>query len=117
MTDRRKVKQLMKIWIALAGIAVILSYAAFRAKDLAEGPVIAVSSPRNGETVHDSLVSIRGTARNISFLSLNGNRIFTDESGAYNEKILLSPGYNSVTIEAEDRFGRTARQTLQLTFN
>ncbi|MBX4209086.1 hypothetical protein KW799_00075 [Candidatus Parcubacteria bacterium] len=117
MTDRRQVKWLMKIWISVAAIAVILGYGAFRAKDLAQGPRLSVESPADGSAMRDPLVSIKGTAKNISFLTLNGDKIFTDESGAYDEKILLSPGYNAVTVEARDRFGRMVRQTLQLTYN
>ncbi len=105
----------MQIWVSLGAIALVLGYGALKAKDWAQGPRLAVSYPADGSSFRDSLVSIRGTARNISFLTLNGGKIFTDESGAYDEKVLLSPGYNVVTIEAQDRFGRKVTQTLQLT--
>jgi|SRR5581483_11239208 len=117
MTDRRKVKQLMKVWIAIGAVAIIVGYGAFRAKDLVAGPQISILSPANGSSVTNSAVVIKGTASNISFLTLNGNKIFTDESGSYSEKVLLSPGYNVITIEARDRFGRTKEKTLQLTYN
>lgn len=117
MTDRRRVKALMKFWIALGALAIIIGYGAFQAKNLAEGPKLAVLSPLSGATVHDSLVEIKGTAQNIAFLTLDGNKIFTNETGAYNEKILLSPGYNVITLEAKDRFGRTTRKELQVMYN
>jgi hypothetical protein len=116
MTDRRKVRQLAKLWIALGAIAVIIGYGAFRAKSLVEGPEIAVVSPLDGALVGESLVEIRGTAKNISFLTLNDDKIFTDESGEFREKILLSYGYNIMTLEAKDRFGRTTTKTLQLIY-
>ena len=117
MTDRRKVKRMVSVWIALGAIAIVVGYGAFRAKNLAEGPVLAIASPTDGTATNDSLVDIQGTAKNISFLTLDGNKIFTDQTGAYDEKILLSPGYNIVTLEARDRFGRIATKTLQLTYN
>ncbi|HVU06419.1 MAG TPA: hypothetical protein VHE10_01355 [Candidatus Paceibacterota bacterium] len=107
----------MSIWIAIGAIAIVVGYGAFRAKDLAEGPMLSVEFPANGARVSDSLVEIGGTAKNIAFLTLNGDKIFTDESGAYREKILVAPGYNTITLEARDRFGRIARKTLQLTYN
>ena len=116
MTDRRKVKRLMKIWIAIGAIVIVVGYGAFRAKDLAEGPRLEIISPLNGSSSHDALINIQGTAQNISFLTLNGNKIFTNEAGSYDEKILLSPGYNIVTLEARDRFGRTVTKELQLTY-
>jgi hypothetical protein len=114
MTDRRKLRGLLKIWIALLAILVIIGYGTFRAKNLALGPSVEILSPQNGVTVDDPLIEVRGTAKNISFLSLNGNKIFTDESGAYDEKILLATGYNIVTLKAEDRFGRSVVKQLQL---
>ncbi|HVT75101.1 MAG TPA: hypothetical protein VHD69_01630 [Candidatus Paceibacterota bacterium] len=114
MTDRRKVKRLMTMWIAIGAVLIIAGYGAFQAKNLAEGPVLSVDYPANGATVSNTLVEIGGTAKNIAFLTLNGDKIFTDEAGAYREKILVSPGYNMITLEARDRFGRIARKTLQL---
>jgi hypothetical protein len=116
MTDRRRVKRLVKIWIALSAIVIVLGYGAFKAKDFVRGPKLAVLSPRDGEMLHDSLVEIKGTTNNISFLTLNDNKIFTDESGNFTEKILLSSGYNVMTVEAKDRFGRKITKTLQLMY-
>lgn len=115
MTDRRKVKQLVKIWVSLGAIAIVLGYGAFRAKNLAEGPQLVIASPQDGSSATSSVIHVQGNAHNISFLTLNGDKIFTDESGIFDEKVLLSSGYNVVTLEARDRFGRTVRKTLQLT--
>ena len=116
MTDRRKVKQLIKLWVALGVIALIVGYGAFQAKNLVGGPKIAITSPMTGATTTESMVNITGFAHNISFLTLNGDKIFTNESGAFSEKVLLSYGYNIMTLEAKDRFGRTAQKTLQLIY-
>ncbi len=116
MTDRRKVKRWIKIWVAIAVAALVLGYGAFRAKSLVEGPDIGISFPLNGATTTESLVEVQGHARNISFLTLNGEKIFTDEAGSFKEKVLLSRGYNIMTLEAKDRFGRTAVKTLQLIY-
>jgi len=111
-----KVKRFVKIWIALAFFVFIAGYATFQAHAFVAGPTIEVSFPANGTISDVSLVTIEGNARNISFLTLNGNKIFTDESGVFSEKALLSPGYNIMKLEAQDRFGRKTSQTLQLIY-
>lgn len=116
MTDRRKVKRWVTIWIALAAVTLVIGYGAYRAQSLVEGPDIGITSPITGATSTKSLVEVEGFAHNISFLTLNGDKIFTDESGVFKEKVLLSPGYNIMTLEAKDRFGRTAQKTLQLIY-
>lgn len=116
MTDRKRVRSLLKIWTIVAIIAAIAGYAAFRAKNIVEGPTITVESPQDGESFSSSSIEIRGVARNISYLTLNGGKIFTNESGAFKEETLLSPGYNIETLSAQDRFGRTTEVRLQVIY-
>jgi hypothetical protein len=57
-----------------------------------------------------------GEAKNVSYLSLNGRQIFTDESGTFSEKLLLPYGYTIMTLKARDRFGRSRTYTLELVY-
>jgi hypothetical protein len=116
MTDRRHVKRFIRLWVAIGAVAIVLGYGAYRAKDFVRGPYIEIESPATGTSFAEPFVEIKGTAGNISYLTLDGNKIFTDESGVWEERILLSPGYNVVQIRAEDRFGRTAVKELELTY-
>jgi hypothetical protein len=116
MTDRRKIHALMKFWIALCAIAIVLGYGAFRSKDFIEGPELSLLSPLNGALVSDALIEIRGNAQNISFLTLNDDKIFTDEAGDFTERVLLSYGYNVMTLKAKDRFGRETVEKLELIY-
>lgn len=114
MTDRRKIKKILSLWIIFSSITLVIGYGIFQAKNLATGPQLAIISPAQGSTLASPLAHIRGHAENISFITLNDNKIFTDESGNWSENILLASGYNIITVEAKDRFGRTVRETLQV---
>lgn len=116
MTDRKRITRNVKIWIVAIALLIVGGYATFQARNFVEGPLISVESPHNGIAVSEALIEIKGTAKNLSYLTLNGDKIFTDESGAFSEKTLLSPGYNIVTLRAQDRFGRTAETRLQITY-
>jgi hypothetical protein len=116
MTDRRRVKTLITAWAIGIIVVLIAGYGGFRAKDIFFGPQLSVISPASGITTDESPIKVHGTAKNISFLSLNGKKIFADESGAWSEKVLLAKGYNRVTIKADDRFGRTVSKTLELIY-
>lgn len=111
-----KVRRFLKLWVTIAVFVVIGGYATFQAHAFAQGPTIAVDSPLDGSVSSESLIAIKGNARNISYLTLNGNKIFTDEGGKFEEEILLSRGYNIMKLEAQDRFGRKTAQTLQLIY-
>jgi hypothetical protein len=92
------------IFLSLAAILVL--YVLFQARFLILGPQVTILFPKEGQEVMEPLLTINGEARNISRISLNGRQIFTDESGFWSEKLLLSPGTSIMTVKVVDRFGR-----------
>ena len=111
-TDKRK------RFFTLAFIAVIFllvgGYAFFRTKDLLAGPKITIISPENGASLTVSATLIRGTAKNISSLSLDDRPIYVDDKGNFSEIMALSPGYNILSLKAEDKFGKKKEVALEL---
>lgn len=105
----------IKVFLGIIVLGVILSYVWVKSRDFLEGPVIIIHSPDSGETF-ESLIDITGEARHISNITLNDRKIFVDEKGLFSEQLLLSEGYNIITIEAGDRFKRTVRETIELVF-
>lgn len=89
--------------IALAAIAAL--YVAFQARFLIHGPQVAlVNEPNTVQT--ERQVTLSGVAKNITAIYLNGRPISTDESGLFNESVVLEDGQTIVRIDAVDRFGR-----------
>ncbi len=111
----RKINIKTTIFILL--LISILGYTYFQLQNLITGPVITISLPQNGTTLTSSLVEVTGSTKNISDISLNGRHIFIDEQGDFKEKVLLSPGYNIITLQAKDKFGRETKNILELVYN
>lgn len=107
-------KALIKILVISLLVIVIAGYSYYQSRNLIRGAQIELASPRNGATVLDPLITVSGTAKNISFLSLNDRQIFVDQSGVFKEDLLLSPGYNVWKIEAKDKFGRIVSKRIEL---
>ena len=111
---RRNVLFIIKIIsFSLFGL-VIVSYSLFQSWKLISGPIIDIDSPQNGTTYNQALVQISGRARNIAYLNLNDNPIFTDKDGNFKEKFLLSPGYNVIKLDAQDKFKTRREKILQI---
>ena len=92
--------------LLLAGAAI--SYIIFQARFLIAGPQIAL--------VHEAailqnnrVITLEGTAVNITHLWLNDRPIFTDEAGYFKEALILENGYTIATLRAKDRYGRETR--------
>jgi hypothetical protein len=107
-------KPKFRLVIIVIAIVFILGYGFFRGKDLLLGPVIIVSSPTNGASVTDSYLEVKGKAKRISRLFMNGKKITTDEQGNFTEILLLAPGYNIISLQAEDSFNRKTTKKLEL---
>ncbi len=103
-------------WFLVALFAFTGIYSAYQARFLIGGPKIVLETPQNGATVANEEVTIRGSAENIAKLYLNGEQIFTDSNGHFQEELLLAYGYNVLELRAEDRFGRDRTKTLSVIF-
>ena len=99
------------VFVALFSIA---AYAYFQSRNFIKGPRLFIETPMDGEATTSPVITLSGRAENISEISINNMPIFTDEEGNFREKLLLLPGYNIITAEAEDRFGRAVKKTLEL---
>lgn len=93
---------------------VIVAYSLFQAWKLISGPIIDIYTPQNGATYNQTLIEIDGRARNVSYLSMNDRKIFTDKNGYFKEQLLLSPGYNVIKLDAKDKFGTYTEKKLEL---
>ncbi len=92
----------------------LMAYGTYEAYDLIAGPSLTITSPKNGALVTDSLVTIEGQTRNVSWISFLGRPITINEHGMFTEKLLLPPGYSILTLEAKDRLGRRITQEVTL---
>ena len=94
---------------------VVLSYGFFEARKLVEGPRITINLPADGSATSSTLVTIVGTAENVSFLTINDKPAFTDPQGNFTQVLSPPAGYTVFTVAALDRFGRRASKQVRIT--
>lgn len=92
-------------------------YTLFQARFLILGPEIRVATPLNGASPDSPVITVAGTARNIAYISLNGRQIYTDQKGAWSEKLIAPPGPSIMSLEARDRFGRHTEKQVEIVIN
>ncbi|MCK4891475.1 MAG: helix-turn-helix domain-containing protein [Candidatus Pacebacteria bacterium] len=73
-------------------------------------PYLFISNPIVDQISDKSEIEIAGQTEVQSVLKINGEDVFVDYDGYFNEIILLKPGNNVLNIEATNRFNRTSRQ-------
>lgn len=87
-------------------LGLLLAYTVFQARVFIAGPQIMLDTELS--TIQSSqIITLSGTAKNITEISVNGRPIHTDETGNFQEPVVLENGYTIVSIQARDRYGRT----------
>lgn len=97
-----------------AGLVCIALFGIYQARFIIGGPRITIDSPANGSIVNEQLVTLSGEAKNIKTLTVNGKTMYTSESGHFSERLLLFPGYNTIVVAAQDKFGTERKVQVEL---
>lgn len=103
-----ELRTLLKVLASLIVLGLILSYILFQARFLVAGPQIVIKDDLTVQH-NERTIYLSGTAQNITHLWLNDRQIYTDESGNFNEALVLENGYTIATLRARDRFGRETK--------
>ena len=104
----------VKRFVIILSVVLIVSYGIFNARNLLTGPVIEVFNPTNDTETDTNLLTVKGRAENITFISLNDKPIFVNKEGLFEEKLLLSPGANIIEIRARDYFKKEILKTIKI---
>ncbi|MBT4120884.1 MAG: hypothetical protein HOA57_01430 [Candidatus Magasanikbacteria bacterium] len=90
-------------------------YLGMQVKNIVEPPRLEVYSPPQGFITNEMSMVLNGETDKEVSVSLNGKDIGTDEEGNFEEVIDLSPGVNTLTIEARKKHGKTTREVRHVT--
>ena len=90
MTQREILIKKVRLGVIIFFAALLIGYGALEAKNLAIGPVVSITKPLDGYAATTSLLTIIGHAQNVSFITLDGEQIFTDENGNFSEDRILA---------------------------
>ncbi|MEK7514713.1 MAG: hypothetical protein AAB587_02730 [Patescibacteria group bacterium] len=107
----------LKILFIVLGVGIVLLYTLYQSRSLIEGPQIVILSPRDGSSVAERVVEVRGNTSRVARIFFNDSPIFVDDKGNFKELFALSKGYNIVKVSATDKFGRVKEKTLRLILN
>ncbi len=106
--------RLTRIAGAIVIVALIVAYAIWRSLAYARGPHIILSDPTDFASIDATTTHIIGRVERANIITLNGRAVTIDESGNFNETIVIFPGTNILRLEAKDQFGRTVEETVRV---
>src|SRR3989338_9327598 len=110
-----EIRKLLQRIAIITAILAILGYSLFAFKGIVLGPRIILDTSLNGFATTTPLITISGRASRVKNLFLNGATTTLDLAGDFSEQLLLSRGYNIMTLEGNGKYGRSTRETIEMT--
>jgi len=114
---RQDAKKIFKISLISLFFIFIIAFALFNSRDLIFGVKIKDVNIIDNTKVLDSVFVVTGVAKHAVKLTLNDREIFIDDKGNFAETIALHPGYNIVSIKAQDKFGNYNEKNYKLIYS
>lgn len=90
----------------------VVGYGIYKALPIILGPKIVLDSPKDGEIVEDTSVSVRGSVTRTNSLYINEIPTAFSESGYFETRLPIYQGSNILIVKSVDRFGRTTSKTI-----
>ncbi|MEZ4102956.1 MAG: hypothetical protein R3B55_00020 [Candidatus Paceibacterota bacterium] len=89
-------------------------YAILNTRLISRGINLSINGVENGKIYEDGVLAINGNAKRAKHVLINGREISLDQEGEFKYFLVLLPGYNIVTISAEDKFGKETKKTFDI---
>jgi hypothetical protein len=102
--------------LSLIFFGLFLLYGIFEIGKVFLGPSLVINTPTNLSTVTNPLIVVSGKVARAAYVSLDDRQIYGDEKGNFSESLLLSPGYNIISIKVRDRFGKEISKVINVTY-
>ena len=100
--------------LTILGILIVVGYSFFALKDVLRGPRINIATPTSGYATTTQMITLAGKVIRGNLFFINNATTTIDLKGNFSEQLLLSSGYNIMTLEARDRYGRTSHETIEM---
>lgn len=97
---------MLRKYLVAAVLLILAGYGAMEATPILSGPSLTIISPAPGQVASSSVVEIRGVAKRVVALTLDGAPVLPDEEGDFAITLAYPRGTSLLTFKATDRFGR-----------
>ncbi len=108
--------RLVQITVIVAIVAGAVLYLVWQFRNFSRNPSLAITEPANDITVSEDRVTFSGTADRDGVLMINGQEVFVNEEGLFQEQIYLQSGINTITVVIRDRQGKESALTRQILY-
>lgn len=104
MEYKKSFKSLVGTGLIILLFLFIIIYTRSRTSFLSQGVSLSVENLEDGQRFSSRVLNLEGTAKRAVMLTINNREVLIDENGDFEDTLILYPGLNILTIEAQDKF-------------
>lgn len=116
MTRTINIKTYLKFGLLGLLFAFIGIYSIFQIKALAQGVNLDIRGIVDGAVFKKDNLMLEGLALHANLITINGKEVSVDQDSNFSEELVLSPGYNIITIEAQDKFNKKSKEIYRVIY-
>lgn len=106
--------KILTIVLGVVFVAATAGYIIWQVWSINKTPSLEIFEPTNNQAVQASSVLVRGQTDAGMSVTVNGQNIFVDQSGGFKTQLALSQGPEEITIMAQNHFGKSASNTINI---
>lgn len=95
----------------------ILIFTLSNTRFLSKGISLEINGVEDGGVYNENVLNIDGNAKRSKHLTVNGREVTINQSGEFTDTLVLLPGYNIISISAEDKFGKKTEEIFEVIKN
>ncbi|EKD49623.1 MAG: XRE family transcriptional regulator [uncultured bacterium] len=106
--------RLIKVVIIVLIVTAAFFYLWYQMNNFSKNPELTIFEPSNDVTLDTDIVVFKGVAEKDGELMINGQGVFINSDGSFEEKVNLQEGLNTIGIVIRDRLGRETELTRKI---
>lgn len=107
MTRTTSIKKWLRLGLISGLFVFIIAFSFFQTKSLKRGAIISIENIADGAVFNTAVVALSGTAIHATHLTINGREIPVNQESRFTDELVLSPGYNIITVSGSDKFKKS----------
>ncbi len=113
-TKNLNLTKIIKTTAIIGFLVFIVGYAVLNTRLISKGINLKINGIENGKIYEESSIDITGNAKRARHVLVNGREINLNQEGEFSDVLIILPGYNIITISAEDKFGKITKQVFEI---
>jgi len=113
-TKKINLQKLIRNVLFFGFLVFISLYITFNTRLVSKGISLSIDGIENGKIYTEGSLEIDGNAKRAKHLLVNGREVYLDQEGNFKDLIILLPGYNVISVTAEDKFGKVTKNVFEI---